>query len=194
MKTDEIKKLTHFFFELGTLRKVARAHRQTLLTNDLTDNISSHSYRTALIGYFLAKEENVNPDKIIKMCLIHDLEESRSGDQNWVNKKYVKVFEEEIRNEQLSALPDSQELLRLNQEYSERKTNESKIAKDADLLDQIFLLCEYRWQGNKEAEIWLEGKEQEKLTFTKTAKKIAKEALKQRPSKWWSNLWTNKRR
>jgi len=167
----DYKKLTHFFFELGTLRKIARAHRQTLLTDDLTDNISSHSFRTALIGYFLAKEEKANPDKVVKMCLIHDLEESRAGDQNWVNKRYVKVFEEEIRQEQLSFLPHSKELLNLSREYHQRKTLEAKVAKDADLLDQVFLLCEYKWQGNKEAIIWLKGKEQEKLMFTKTAKK-----------------------
>jgi len=194
MKSDKIKKLTYFFFELGTLRKVIRSHQQYFFTNDLTDNISSHSFRTALIGYFLAKEEKVDSNKVIKMCLLHDLEESRSGDQNWVNKKYVKVFEEEIRKEQLLSLADSQEFLKLSQEYSERKTKEAKIAKDADLLDQIFILCEYRWQGNKEAAWWLEGEEQEKLMFSKTAKRIAKLAKKQRPSEWWDNLWTNKRR
>lgn len=189
-----IKKLTNFFFEVGTLRKVIRSHQQWFLTSDPTDNISSHSLRTTLIGYFLAKEERVNPDKVLKMCLLHDLEESRSGDQNWVHKKYVKVFEEEIRDEQLSALPGSQELLELSQEYSERKTKEAKIAKDADLLDQIFLLCEYRWQGNKEAAEWLIDNNQEKMMFSHTAKKVAKEAIKQKPSDWWGNLWTSKRR
>lgn len=194
MKDNRIKNLTNFSFELGTLRKVARAHRQTLLTNDLTDNIASHSFRVSLIGYFLAKQEKANPEKVIKMCLIHDLEESRSGDQNWVNKRYVKVFEEEIREGQLSSLPFSSELLSLSKEYQERKTPEAKIAKDADLLDQILLLCEYRWQGNREAEDWLVGGEQEKMMFSKTAKKIAKTAINSTPHDWWNDLWTNKRR
>ena len=194
MKTDKIEKLTYFFFEIGTLRKLVRAHRQTLLTDDLSDNIASHSFRTTVIGYFLAKEEKADADKVLKMCLIHDLEESRSGDQNWVNKKYIKVYEEEIRKQQLANLDDYQELLNLSKEYHERKTKEAKISKDADLLDQIFLLCEYLWQGNKEAAGWLKGKEQEKLMFSKTAKRIAQEATKQKPSDWWNNLWTSKRR
>jgi putative hydrolase of HD superfamily len=198
MKSSKIKKLVSFFFEVGTLRKVIRSHRQTLLVNDLTDNIASHSFRTAIIGYFLAKEVGVDPDKVIKMCLLHDIEESRCGDQNWVHKKYIKVFEEEIRRGQLKNLPNQKELLALSGEYQERKTKEAKVAKDADLLEEIFLLREYEWQGNKEAIDWLKGtkksSQQEKLMFTRLAKEIAKETKKQKPSLWWNNLWTNKRR
>jgi putative hydrolase of HD superfamily len=203
MRKNEIKNLTSFFFEVGNLRKVIRAHQQTLLSFDLSDTIASHSYRVALIGYFLAKELRANTDKVVKMCLLHDLEETRSSDHNWVHKRYVKVFEDEIRYDQLKNLPNSQELIKFSKEYQERKTLEAKIAKDADLLDEIFLLREYAWQGNKEAQQWLKGKRDprnkkmtshEKMLSTKLAKEIAKEAKRQSPSKWWENLWTPKNR
>lgn len=188
------KKLTSFFFEIGTLRKIARSHRQTLLTDDFSDNIASHSFRMTFIGWFLAEIENADSYKVVMMCLLHDLEESRAGDQNWVHKRFVKVFEEEIRKEQLMPLPKANELLSLSSEYQERETIEAKLAKDADLLDQILLLKEYSHQGNKEADDWLKGRQQEKLMFSKTAKKLAHEAYQQTPSDWWQNLWTNKRR
>ena len=152
LKKEDIRRLVSFFFEIGILRKVLRAHQQLLLTYDLTDTIASHSFRTALIGYFLAKALNADADKVIKMCLLHDLEEARSMDCHWVSKKYVKVFEDEIREDQLKDLPFSEELMALVKEYKERKTLEAKIAKDADLLDQLLLLREYAWQGNKEAD------------------------------------------
>ncbi|MEW5805388.1 MAG: HD domain-containing protein, partial [Patescibacteria group bacterium] len=155
MNSTQIQKLTQFFYEIGALRKTLRAHQQTLLVNDPSDNIAAHSFRVAVIGYFLAKALKADADKVIKMCLIHDLEEARSGDQNWVNKKYVKVYEEEIREEQLNGLIGAEELKKISQEYQERKTKEAKIAKDADLLDQILLLKEYEHQGNKEASNWL---------------------------------------
>ncbi|PJC29031.1 phosphohydrolase [Candidatus Shapirobacteria bacterium CG_4_9_14_0_2_um_filter_40_11] len=179
---------------MGTLRKTLRSHRQTLLTDDLSDNIASHSFRVTMIGLFLAKLEKTDPYKVIVMCLLHDLEETRAGDQNWIHKKFVKVFEEEIREGQLKQLSKSDDLLQLSSEYQERKTKEAKIAKDADLLDQILLLKEYAWQGNKEAEDWLKGREQEKLMSTLSAKKLALEIYKQKPSEWWGNLWTSKRR
>jgi len=203
MKQNEVRKLVSFFFEIGNLRKVLRAHQQMLLSYDLTDTIASHSFRVALIGYFLAKELKADENKVIKMCLLHDLEESRSMDHHWVSKRYVKVFEDEIRKEQLNKLQYSEELIKLSKEYEERKTLEAKIAKDADLLDEIFLLREYEWQGNKEATDWLKGahkkgpggeSQQEKLMSTKLAKEIAKEAKRQIPSAWWKNLWTPTRR
>jgi 5'-deoxynucleotidase YfbR-like HD superfamily hydrolase len=108
------------------------------------------------------------------------------------------VYEDEIRYDQLKDLPNSKELLKLSKEYQERKTLESKIAKDADLLDETFLLREYDWQGNKEAKDWLRGlKKQshhEKMMYTKLARDLAKEAKKQPPSSWWKKLWTPNRR
>ncbi len=192
MKKEKVKKLVSFFYEIGTLRKVLRSHQQTLLVFDPTDNIAAHSFRTAFIGYFLAKELGADANKVIKMCLLHDIEESRVGDQNWVHKRYIKIFEEQIRKEQLSNL--SKELLKLSEEYQERKTLEAKIAKDADLLDQILLLREYELEGSKEAKKWLKEGPHVKMMHTKLAKEIAKEIKKQRPSLWWEKIWTPNRR
>lgn len=188
------QKLINFLFEVGTLRKVVRAHRQLLLTDDFSDNIASHSFRVAIIGWFLAKIEGADPYKVVMMCLLHDLEESRAGDQNWVYKRFVKVFEEEIRQGQLKSLSQAADLLQLSKEYQERKTLEAKLAKDADLLDQVLLIKEYAWRGNQEAAMWLKGQEQEKRMFSKTAKELAALASQQRPSEWWDNLWTAERR
>jgi len=198
MKQNQLKKLVSFFYEIGNLRKVIRAHQQMLLFQDLTDNIATHSFRTAFVGYFLAKELKADADKVIKMCLLHDIEEARSADQNWVHKRYIKVFEDEIRDEQLKDILHSKELIKLSKEYQEKKTLEAKITKDADLLDEILLLREYQLQGNKEAEFWLNPNklksQQEKLMHTELAKALSKEAKKQEPTFWWKKLWTPNRR
>ncbi len=197
MDKNNLGKLVSFLYEIGSLRKIARAHQQALMSQDLSDNIASHSFRAALIGYFLAEELKADSGKVMKMCLIHDIEETRCGDQNWIHRKYVKVFEEEIRKEQLLSIPNSKELQKISEEYQERKTLEAKIAKDADMLDQNLLLREYQLQGNKEAENWLKTKgvsEREKLISTDLARQISKEIKTQNPSLWWSSLWTSKRR
>ena len=176
-------------------------HRQTFLTDDMSDNIATHSYRVTLIGWFLAKMENVDPYKVAMMCLMHDMGEVRTGDHNWIHKRYVKIFEDEIKEEQLGTMPFP-EMKEIADEYDKRKSKEAIIAKDADMLDQIFLLREYVWQGNKEAEIWLEGKPSEgkehgqylKRFKTDSAIALAKVALTEDPSSWWNNLWTSKNR
>ena len=190
--------IVSFIFEIGSLRKTIRAHQQPLLSFDLSDTIASHSFRVAIIGMLIAQELKADTTKIIKMGLLHDLEEARSADHNWIHKHYVKVYDEEITNDQFKILPNSNEFIQLLKEYNERQTLESKIAKDADLLEEIFLLREYAWQGNKEAEIWLkstnEDNEQQKRLFTVPAKRIAKETKKQAPSDWWKNIWSADRR
>ena len=200
MSDSREQKIVKFLFEMGTMRKLPRMHRQTFLTDDMSDNIATHSYRVALIGWFLAKMEKADPYKVAMMCMMHDMGEVRTGDHNWIHKRYVKIFEDEIRKEQLGTLPFS-DLKDLADEYEERKSKEAIIAKDADMLDQIFLLREYVWQGNKEAQIWLEGKPSKEKTEEKrnrfktgSAKILCDIAMKEDPSSWWNNLWTSKNR
>lgn len=193
---DSHKKIVRFFYEIGTMRKLMRMHRQVLLTDDMSDSIASHSYRVAMISWFLAKEEGADPYKTVMMSLIHDVGEIRSNDHNWIHKRYIKVYEEEIDKEQLGTLPYP-DLKSFIDEYQERTSKEAILAKDADLLDQILLLREYDWQGNKEATIWLYGKgvakENAQLVKlkTETAKKIGKAIYDENPSDWWNNLYTS---
>ena len=189
------KRIVNFFYEIGTLRKIPRSHMQTLLTGDLSDNISSHSFRVCVIGLILASLENANQNKVLLMCLLHDLGESRSGDQNWVHKKFVKVFENEISQSQISSLPNSKNLLDIIAEYKSRKTLEARITKDADRLDQMLLQKEYAWAGNKEAANWTKGGNHSKSLSTNSAKLLGIEIEQQKPSDWWTHgNWADSRR
>lgn len=198
MKDRDLQKIANLLFEVGTMRKIPRMHRQTLLTDDMSDNIATHSFRVVIIGWFLAKMEKADPYKVVMMCLLHDFGEVRSGDHNWVHKRYIKVFEDEIKREQLGLLPFG-ELKEIADEYDTRKTKEAIIAKDADLLDQTLLLREYEWQGNKEALIWLGGKrgvasKHVRMLRSKSAKALSEKLYSQNPSDWWNDIWTNKNR
>lgn len=199
-KDEQNKSIVNFLFEIGTMRKLPRMHQQTLLSQDLSDNIASHSYRVALVAWFLAKLENVDPYKTVMMALLHDSKEVRSGDHNYVHKKYVKIFEDEIVKDQLGALPFD-DLFEIDKEFEIRQSPEALVAKDADRIDQMLLLKEYAHQGNKEAAIWLAGKGdnntesfQYKNLTTTSAKELGKEILESSVSKWWENIWTAKNR
>lgn len=190
-------RLADFLFEVGTMRRIQRMHRQTLLIEDSSDTIASHSYRVALIGWHLAKLSGSDPYKTVMMCLIHDLSEIRSNDHNWVHKRYVKIYEEEIAKDQLGTLPFD-DLFSIAGEYEERLSQESLLAKDADIIDQILLLREYEWQGSKEAEIWLDGKRDGSKPLdrlkTEVAKGLGASIYERSPSEWWKDLWTYKNR
>jgi putative hydrolase of HD superfamily len=193
------ERIADFLFEVGTMRRLQRIHRQTLLVDDSSDTIASHSYRVALIGWHLAKLAEADPYKVVMMCLIHDLNEIRSNDHNWVHKRYIKVFDDEIIKDQLGSLPHD-DLFTIATEYEERESEESKLAKDADIIDQILLLREYEWQGSKEAKIWLSGKRNEDNARpldrlkTKVGRTLGETLYERDPSEWWKDLWTGENR
>jgi putative hydrolase of HD superfamily len=133
------------------------------------------------------------------MGLMHDLAEARTGDHNWIHKKYVKIYDDEIMEDQMGTLPFP-DLKELMTEYEKRESQEAILTKQADILDQILLLREYEWQGNKEAMIWLNGKggneeatQLKKLTLP-SAIELGKMIYEVSPSEWWENIWTNKNR
>lgn len=177
------------------MRRLQRIHRQTLLVDDSSDTIASHCYRVTLIGWHLAKMEEVDPYKVVMMCLIHDLGEIRSNDHNWVHKRYIKVFEEEITKDQLGTMPFD-DLYTLASEYEKRESAEAIVAKDADIIDQILLLREYEWQGSKEAKKWLEREDVKHLDQLRTTsgKALGQALYEREPSDWWQGLSTNKNR
>jgi putative hydrolases of HD superfamily len=198
-KNKDMSRLAQLLYEVGTMRKLARMHRQPLLTDDLSDNISTHSYRVAIIGFLLAKLEKADPGKVMLMCLIHDLGESRTSDHNWIHKRYIIEDQMKVMKEQLGSLPIP-DFMEIAEEYEIRKSKESLLAKDADMLDQILLLREYVWQGNKEAQLWLDGKRVKKpynyikFLHSKSAKALGRAIYDEEPSSWWKDLYTKHNR
>ena len=190
-----MQKLVNLLFEVGTLRKIARSHRQRLLTEEFSDNIASHSHRVSIIGWFLAITEKADPYKVLAMCVFHDVSETRSGDINWVHKRYVKVFEDEIISDQLKDIKNTVQLKKLFKEYSVRKTLESRLAKDADVLDQLLLCKEYAHSGNEIAKRWINSQEKwENRLSTSIAKKLVSVILDTSPDAWAEGVSTPVRR
>lgn len=193
----DMKLMANFLFEISTLRKTARSHRQTLLTDDLSDNIASHSFQVTAFGIFLAEIEGAKIDRVVCMCTSHDWPETRSQDHNWVHKKYVTVDVDRIIADQF-LLHQSPYMKEVIAEYEERKTLESIIAKDADTLGQLLLLKEYEQQGNKEATVWLKGKTNERpyawveRLKLESAKELGRAIYDINPSDWWKGSYVNK--
>lgn len=113
------------------------------------ESIAEHSYRMALMALLLTPElsQKINVEKLLKIILIHDLPEAITGDiPYWLTvnnpkiKKQKIVDENKAINKMISMLPGKSgtELKNLWQEYEDRKTPESKLAKILDRLDTRF--------------------------------------------------------
>ncbi|MDD3190444.1 MAG: HD domain-containing protein [Candidatus Pacebacteria bacterium] len=172
-------KVANFLFEVGTLRNMRRMQSQIL--PEATDTIASHSFEVAIIGMILAKEENADENKILKMCLFHDLAEARLGDANFIHKFYVKADEEKALQDQVSDTPIAEEIMKIIEEYEAHETKEAIIAKDADLLDQI-LVQSATIKTEADKKLWNENSA--KGLQSKTAKEVARALSETNPLSW----------
>jgi len=184
--------LINFLFEVGMLKKTPRTGYQFLGSGQ--ESVAEHSFRTAIIGYILALQ-NPKADlmKTTLMCLFHDLHEARTGDHNYVNKKYVRVDEEKAIGDLAEALPFGDKILSLTQEFGSGKSLEALISRDADQLDLIMELKAQQDLGNKYAREWLFYAL--KRIQTDDARKMAQGIMKTDCTDWWfdkkEEWWVN---
>ncbi len=183
-----LNKVINFFFEIASMRRIKRAHSQVI--HEADDNISDHSFRVAVIGMILAKMEKCDTSKVLKMCLFHDVAETRIGDANLINQQYSDLREEEAREDQMEGLPIADEVLEFLREYEQRESKESIVVKDADLLDQMVLQKEYFYKDQQNHEIW--QNHTEKSLKTESAKKLAREIRTSNPFEWVYRLAEHK--
>jgi putative hydrolase of HD superfamily len=177
-----MKNIANFLFEVGMLKRTPRSGFQFLGTG--AESVAEHIFRTTYIGYALGRlAPGINVDKLIKMCLFHDLPEARTGDLNYVNKKYVTADEKKAVKDLAKTLPFGHEIQELISEYEGGMTEEARLAKDADQLEMILALKEYKDLGNKYADEWL-GFSLKRLQ-TESAKELAKTILETDSSLWW---------
>lgn len=183
-----MKELVNFFFETGMLKHAKRSGWWLINIKD-PENIAEHSFRTAVISYFLAKLENVNTEKVVMTCLFHDLHESRVNDLHKVGQRYIefKDAEKKASKEQTESLGDfGKEIFELNEEFQNQKTKESIIAKDADYIEVAVQAKEYLEIGYKDAQNWINNCK--KCVKTKSAKKLLELVDKTSSNDWWRTL------
>ena len=185
-------RMADFLFEVGMLNKTPRTGYQFLGSGK--ESVAEHILRTLFVGYTLCKMDNtLDENRVLKMCFFHDLPEARTGDMNYVNKKYVDVDEEKAVRELTEGISFGNEIKEAIDEFNKKETRESQIAMDADQLALLLQLKEYGDLGNKYAEEWINYAL--KRLNTTTAKELVAKILGTDFSHWWfkekSDWWIN---
>ena len=148
-----MKNIANFLFEAGMLKRTPRTGFQFLGSG--AESVAEHIFRTSLIGYTLAQlDEEADAGRVVLLCLFHDIPEARTGDLNYVNKKYVKVDERKAVEDLARTLPFGDDYRSLHEEFAAKQTREACLAHDADQLEMILALKEYKDLGNRYADEW----------------------------------------
>ena len=99
-------------------------------------------YRMALLAMTMEPVASCDMNKVVRMCLVHDLAETRVGDIT----PYDGVSATDKHQQEIEALTAitaflrpaaQQDLMQLFEEYEEHETHEAKLTKDLDLFDMI---------------------------------------------------------
>lgn len=182
---DKIKRDIEFLFEVGAMRNIERSWKHQIGAD--FQNLNEHIIRVIWISFVLSKYEGGDINKIIKMALIHDLPESRTGDVDQLKKQFVKREEGSALNDIIEGT-SLEDIKTLWEEAEEKKTKEARIVKDADYLDQQLELQEQYVKGIKIREDWkfVTDKMRDGL-FTETAKKFWREIENSNPHDWHLN-------
>lgn len=105
------------------------------------ESVAEHSWRMTLMAYFVSDEfPELDMNKVIRMCLIHDLGEAFTGDI----PTFQKTGSDEQKEESLllswtASLPEpfAGEMTALYREMAARETPEAKLYKALDNLEAV---------------------------------------------------------
>lgn len=106
------------------------------------ESVAEHSWMLTLMAFFLRSEfPEADMDKVMRMCVIHDLGEAFTGDIPTFDKTAAhEQTEEACLQRWVDSLPQPHrdEMTALYAEMAQRQTLEAKIYKALDSLEAVF--------------------------------------------------------
>jgi|Deesub1362B_J571_1020462.scaffolds.fasta_scaffold00140_11 putative hydrolase of HD superfamily len=163
---ESVERMARFIFEMCSMKNVPRSG-WFKVGIDNPESVAEHSFLTAIIAYFIAREEGCDPFKAAFAALLHDSHESRTLDLHRLAKRYVEVDEERARREQTKGLelPDFSDV--------------EKVVRDADKLELLVQAKIYS-RKCKDAMKYVENLDFE----TETGKRLEK-VIREIDDRWW---------
>ena len=186
--------ILQLILEAGLLKRVKRSGWWICGIKE-PESVADHSFRGCLLGYVMARQEKADALKVMLMCLFGDLHEARICDSHKMAQAYLDWdrAEKKANAGQLKNLPQvfSRELMCLRREYLGQKTLESRIARDADILECLIQAKEYLQQGYTQAEKFT--RKAPAFLKTRAARALWQTCRKADLNRWWLKIARFKR-
>lgn len=126
---------------LDKVEKLKSVPRHCVTADGVQETVAGHCWRTALMAYLMKDELGpVDIDKVIRMCLLHDLGEAVTGDiPTFLKNEVHEEIEKKAVDGLLSELPEPlyREVTALFAEMEALETKEARIYKALDKLEAV---------------------------------------------------------
>ncbi len=179
----------NLFAEAGLLKKIKRSGWWVAGIKD-PESVADHSFRCAIMAYYLAHLEGVDPFKAMAMALFNDIHEARINDLHKMGHHYIdfKDAEKRVFKDQVAHLDQGVkgEMTSLRKEYDEQKTKASIVARDADILECLLQAKEYYDNGHLKAKKFF--KTAPDHLKTRSSQKLWEKIQDWDSSRWWEAI------
>lgn len=181
-------RLAEFLFEALQLKRVRRTGYQFLGTGG--ESVAEHTFTVSMVAWVLGRlTPQADLSRLLTMCLLHDLPESRVGDLNQVQKLYVASDEGKAVADMVRELAFGRDIRTLIDEFNARETLEAQLAHDADQLAFLLDLKFLSDLGYGAAKRWSDHVTQR--LETPAAIQLAHDIAGTRSDDWWSKLFSD---
>jgi len=145
MNSKKLKDLIEIFMTVQVTKELPRqGFLYSGFKRNEADSVAAHSFSVTLFSYLFAKELkaggwDINPDRALKIAMVHDLGETITGDIGTYAKSLARDVFDTVEMKAFSMLvrnnSNKDELIELLEEYQKLESKEAKIVKFADSLD-----------------------------------------------------------
>ena len=128
---------------LGTAARLKNTDRHCWITPDRKESVADHSWRITLMAMLMEGEgdlKDIDINKVMRMCLIHDLGEAFTGDiPTFQKQKNDEKTEDQLYGEWVDSFPEPQRTRwkDLLAEMNALETREAKLYKALDKLEAL---------------------------------------------------------
>ena len=180
MKNND-KQIANIIYEAATVKRMKRVGFQILGNGE--ESIGEHSFMTAVIAYFLAKQLDLDIGKVLTMSIFHDMHETRVGDAHKIALKYITRNQKKANMDIFGEVHTN--IIQLLEEYEGKKSIEARIVFEANVIALLVRLKPLAERGDAHAEKWMMNKTRIR---TPEAVALTKILLETDSQSWWLDI------
>jgi putative hydrolase of HD superfamily len=177
---------------LTDLQRLKRLDRTGWVLRGLApgaESVAAHSYGVAFASMLLADEVRargveVDVERVVRLALLHDLAEARTGDMPRTMALYYgaearHAAERAAFDDVIDGLEEKlkEEYSRLHADYEERGSLEAKLVKAADIVDLLAQALTFERAGARELDEFWEGAQSREFGLEGAAREVVVETI-----------------